>query len=104
MIVGITEQGNGLVYNYDAIGSTEKKFGQSGSGMSMISPTLDLLANRYNDYLKSGRDISVNEARHIIKFILNSITQRDIETGDVLQIFIISNKSIFLEKKIMRRD
>merc|ERR1712170_132192 len=107
VLAGLNEQNEGIVYGYDAIGSTEEKqYGQTGSGMSMISPTLDYAINRNHDqsFKNHKPELTLVKAKNLIKMCLNGVTERDIETGDDLQIFILTPDKIEIESFKMRQD
>jgi len=95
-----------MCYGYDAIGSFEGKLsGQVGSGMTMISPMLDYMSKRQHDQdFKDKTTMSLDEAKNIIKSAMNSVTERDIETGDYLELFIITSEGTKKELLPLRKD
>ncbi|KAG0748012.1 hypothetical protein G6F57_008059 [Rhizopus arrhizus] len=87
---GVDEEGKGAVYCYDAIGSYEReKCRASGSAAALIQPFLDNQVSKKNMQNVSTEDIDLDEAIKIVKDAFTSATERDIYTGDNLQIFII---------------
>lgn len=106
VLCGVTPQGEGIVYGYDAIGSFEGgSSGQVGSGMTMISPMLDYIALRKHDQdFKDKTIMSLEDAKNAIKSAMNSATERDIETGDSLEIFVITSEGTTKEVFPLRKD
>ncbi len=84
LVAGLKEDGSGAVYSYDAIGSfQEQKYSVSGSAQALMLPLLD-------SQLK-GRttEIPFDEALGLVKDALTSAGERDIHTGDSVEIFIM---------------
>jgi 20S proteasome subunit beta 6 len=106
LLCGVNGQGEGMCYGYDAIGSFEGKLsGQVGSGMTMISPMLDYMSKRQHDQdFKDKTTMSLDEAKNIIKSAMNSVTERDIETGDYLELFVITSEGTKKELLPLRKD
>ncbi|KAI7869865.1 nucleophile aminohydrolase [Spinellus fusiger] len=87
---GVDEQGEGAVYCYDGIGSYEREFCRaSGSAAALIQPFLDNQVGRKNQQNVSKEPLDLETVLGIVKDAFSSATERDIYTGDYLQIFII---------------
>ncbi|KAI8989465.1 nucleophile aminohydrolase [Pilobolus umbonatus] len=87
---GVDEQGKGAVYCYDAIGSFEReKCRASGSASALIQPFLDNQVAKKNMANTAYADLPLADAIKIVKDAFTSATERDIYTGDNLNIFII---------------
>ncbi|ORZ23465.1 nucleophile aminohydrolase [Absidia repens] len=87
---GVDDNGEGGVYCYDAIGSYERELARaSGSASALIQPFLDNQVNRKNQQNVSKAPLELDEVLRIVKDAFTSATERDIYTGDNLQICII---------------
>ncbi|KAI8379901.1 nucleophile aminohydrolase [Choanephora cucurbitarum] len=87
---GVDDEGRGAVYAYDAIGSFEReKCRANGSASALIQPFLDNQVSKKNMENVSTNDLELDEAIRIAKDAFTSATERDIYTGDSLEIFII---------------
>eukprot|EP01025_Chloroclados_australasicus_P000634 TRINITY_DN10266_c0_g1_i1.p2 TRINITY_DN10266_c0_g1~~TRINITY_DN10266_c0_g1_i1.p2 ORF type:complete len:235 (+),score=25.44 TRINITY_DN10266_c0_g1_i1:130-834(+) len=109
MVGGLDNEGRGAVYNYDSIGSVERVAVYcSGSGQSLIMPLLD-------NQIKSGSplavpaevtiaEVSLAQALDLIKSAFTSATERDIYTGDTLEIVIITEEGMKTEYMDLKKD
>jgi 20S proteasome subunit beta 6 len=87
---GVDENGKGAVYCYDAIGSFEREMCRAnGSASALIQPFLDNQVGKKNMANKKFEEMELDEVLKIVKDAFTSATERDIYTGDNLQIFII---------------
>eukprot|EP00934_Nitzschia_sp_Nitz4_P006464 Nitzschia sp. Nitz4//scaffold5_size260463//230122//230889//NITZ4_001023-RA/size260463-processed-gene-0.148-mRNA-1//-1//CDS//3329555463//6454//frame0 len=91
---GIDEEGKGAIYSYDAIGSFERTaVTATGSGQAYVIPLLDnVIANRNRTSEK--RDIPVAEVVELVKDVFISCGERDIYTGDQVEIAVITKDGI----------
>lgn len=107
LLGGLDENGDGVVYGYDAIGCTEPlPYGVSGSGTSMALPLLDNQLLREHQKLAGGpAELTLAEALELIKEAFTSVGERDIYTGDSVEIYIIT-KEEGLKKELfaLKRD
>ena len=89
LLCGIDKQGAGCVYGYDAIGSFDKlTYGCQGTGTSMASPLLDNQFIGHNHLVKKLATDRSN-VENAAKDIINSIAERDIYTGDSVELCLV---------------
>ena len=90
MIAGLDADGKGAVYGYDAVGSFKRDdYGAMGSGQNFIMPILDnIVAHKNRNDPKTP--LKLDEAINIVKDVFVTATERDIYTGDSVEIKIIT--------------
>lgn len=94
ILCGVKEDGQGVVYGYDAIGSyKEDGYGAQGSGMEQITPMLDFTFQRAHDQnYPEPPTLSLEEGTNIVKSAIEAVSERDIQTGDHLEVFTITRE------------
>ncbi|KAL3571881.1 hypothetical protein D5086_025785 [Populus alba] len=109
VLVGFDEEGKGCVYTYDAVGSYEKVgYSAQGSGAKLIMPVLDNQLKSPSPLLLPAQDavtpLTEAEAIDVVKDVFASATERDIYTGDKLEIVIVNADGIRREYAELRKD
>lgn len=80
-----------VIYSYDPVGSySETKCRVDGSGTAMIQPILDSLIDGKNWECKK-REYSDEEVEDLVKMAFVSACERDVNTGDWLEMIVMRN-------------
>lgn len=106
LVAGLDKNGKGVVYGYDAIGSygSDKAMAQ-GSGAHMILPFLDAEVSGYNNPNHSKKaPMTPERAVELVYDAFRSAAERDIYTGDKLEIIVLTKEGAKKEWKQLRRD
>lgn len=106
---GLDNEGKGCVYTYDAVGSYERVgYSCQGTGGTLIMPVLDNQLKSPSPLLLPSKDavtpLSESEAVDLVKDVFASATERDIYTGDKLEIIIVNAAGIRREYIDLRKD
>ncbi|RKO99696.1 hypothetical protein CXG81DRAFT_27560 [Caulochytrium protostelioides] len=108
---GLDADGSGWVYSYDPVGNVEKrKWACAGSAGHLIMPFLDAKIGHHHqsqiDAKTEGKPGSVpfDTAMKYTKDAFTSATERDIYTGDLLEIFVIRKSGVTVEQIPLKRD
>lgn len=90
IVAGIDNNGKGAVYGYDAIGSFERiPFGVQGSGAALGTSILDNQLE-FKQQPKNKKVLSASDTVTLVKDVFTSIGERDIYTGDQVDIYLIT--------------
>lgn len=113
LIAGLDEEGKGAVYSYDPVGSYEREQCRAGgAAASLIMPFLDNQVNFKNQFepesdgkvKKPLRYLSLEEVLELVKDAFSSATERHIQVGDGLEIFIVTKEGVRVEYYPLKRD
>jgi 20S proteasome subunit beta 6 len=103
LLCGI-DGGKGVVYGYDAVGSYDAvTYGVQGSGSQLGTPILDNQFSGHNFKIKVLPE-SQAEVENTAKDIINSIAERDIYTGDNVEIVTVDKNGVRTIREPIRRD
>jgi 20S proteasome subunit beta 6 len=95
---GKNKDGKFVCFGYDAIGSYEAlPNGAQGSGDKLIVPVLDNIIER------KGK-LTENEAKQLVLETMNGATNRDIHTGDKVEIVILRRDGRFTKEEFPLRE
>ncbi|CAG8471737.1 1204_t:CDS:2 [Dentiscutata erythropus] len=103
LLGGVNE--NGIVYSFDPIGSYGSENCRAvGTAASLIQPFLDNQVEFKNVQIVEKPRLTLDRALCIAKDAFTSATERDIYTGDHLEIFIIKQDGVTTESYPLKRD
>ena len=104
MVAGIDSAGKGAVFTYDAVGSFERVgYAAQGAGQKLIIPLLDDIVGGRNraDVLPP---LTVEGAVEVAKEAFVTAGERDIYTGDAVEIFVITAAGVRTERFELKKD
>ncbi len=106
---GLDAEGRGAVYSFDPVGSFEREqYRAGGSGASLIQPLLDNQVGKKNivpGVAANIASLSLDDALKMTRDAFVSAAERDIHTGDYVEIWIITKRDgVRSELYPLRRD
>lgn len=103
---GLDAEGKGCVYSYDPVGSYEREEHRAaGTAASLLQPLLDNQIgwkNRENEGEKVP--LTKEQAIGLVKDVFTSAAERDIYTGDNVELKIITKDGVESQTFALRRD
>lgn len=102
--------GVGAVYSYDPVGNYERvRVSVTGSGESLIQPLLDNQLERQHQSLGAkppplSVDLSLAETIDLVKDAFVSAGERDIRTGDTVEICIVTKDGVEIQSHPLNID
>jgi 20S proteasome subunit beta 6 len=104
IVAGIDANGSGVVYTYDAIGSFEpKNYAAQGSGQKLIIPVLDNLVGHKNR-LDVPMKRTLEDTVELVKDSFITAGERQINTGDAIELFLITKTGIETRVFELKKD
>merc|ERR1719174_1150988 len=109
LCAGLDTEGKGCVYTYDAIGSYERVgYSCQGSGKDLMQPVLDNQLASASPLLwppvSTATKLTRAECLELVRSAFASAAERDIYTGDAVQIFTMTRDGLTEETMQLRRD
>jgi 20S proteasome subunit beta 6 len=110
ILSGLDENGMGCVYSYDPVGNYERvRVNVTGSGESLIQPLLDNQFERQHQQMAAkppplSVDLSLDDTKEIVKDAFYSAGERDIYTGDTVELMVISKAGVKIETHELNID
>eukprot|EP00091_Calanus_sinicus_P022127 TRINITY_DN6881_c0_g1_i2.p1 TRINITY_DN6881_c0_g1~~TRINITY_DN6881_c0_g1_i2.p1 ORF type:complete len:219 (+),score=94.62 TRINITY_DN6881_c0_g1_i2:49-657(+) len=105
ILAGLDENGKGCVYSYDPVGHSEKAtYRAGGSAVSLLQPLLDNQVGLMNMENVDKKPISMENAINIIHDVFISAAEREIHTGDGIELNIITKDGVQQQGLPLRRD
>ena len=93
------------MYGYDAVGSHEKvQTTCSGTGQYLVQPVLDNQIESKQRYGYPKQMFSIDEALELVKDAFSSAGERDIYTGDFVEICKITQAGTEVEMFELKKD
>lgn len=98
--------GEGWSYGYDAIGSHEKvRAVCSGTGQNLLQPILDNQVEFKQMSVDTPKEeLPLGPCVELVKDAFTSAGERDIYTGDIVEVAKITAKGVEVEKFELRAD
>lgn len=104
VLAGLDNDGAGAVFGYDAIGSFERiPYGVTGSGSALITSILDNQVE-FKTHIKNFRELPFEECLELVKDVMTSAGERDIYTGDSVDIIVINKDGMQEHKFQLKKD
>lgn len=101
---GVDENGEGAVFAYDPVGNYRRcGFKAGGSAAALVQPFLDSQVGFKHQPGKEGT-LSLEEAIRVARDAFTSATERDIYTGDFLEIFVVKKEGTEKLRFDLKRD
>ena len=79
-------------------------YGCQGSGNQMAAPLLDNQFIGHNQLVKKVTQLPASETEASAKDIINSIAERDIYTGDQVEVVLVDKTGVHVKREKIRRD
>jgi 20S proteasome subunit beta 6 len=105
VLAGFDTEGKGCVFSYDPIGHFARSdYRAGGSAGALLQPLLDNQIGLKNQENVTPAPIPLDRAVAILKEVFISAAERDIYTGDGIEIKIVTKDGIRTESFPLRKD
>ncbi|OMJ09575.1 Proteasome subunit beta type-1 [Smittium culicis] len=106
ILAGLDSEGKGCVFSYDPVGNMERVgFQVYGSASALIQPFLDnQVGLKHQQNVDKSRIMTKQEAFDLAIDSFTSATERDIYTGDYLEIYTVDSSGIHKEVRNLKFD
>jgi 20S proteasome subunit beta 6 len=109
IVAGLDKEGKGAVFTYDAVGSYERtNYSCQGSGQALIMPVLDNQLKTVSPLVlpavSSATPLSEEAAIELVKDCFATAAERDIYTGDKVELWIMNAEGTRKEYMDLRLD
>ena len=105
IVAGLDQEGKGAVFSYDPVGSVERVQMQAcGSASTMVQSFLDNQVYGKNLVDNAVPELTKERSVMLIKDAFISAAERDIETGDSVQLLVIDKDGITNHIYPLRKD
>ncbi|KAK9817624.1 hypothetical protein WJX74_006639 [Apatococcus lobatus] len=109
LCVGLDPEGKGSVYTYDPVGSFERVgYSCQGSGKDLIQPVLDNQLKAASPLVLPSENwmtaLPLEQAQDLVRDAFVSAGERDIYTGDCVEILTITTGGVHRETLDLKKD
>ena len=93
------------MYHFDVVGSFQReRYRADGTAQELIQPLLDNQVGLKNQAAPDTTPISLDRAVKLVRDAFNVATERDIYTGDAVEVHIITRDGVRVEQFPLRKD
>lgn len=97
-VAGVDSEGKGQLFSYDPIGTIELvDYDAHGTGLPLAAPILDSAFGRIHRNTVEREYPSIDFAKSVARDAMCSVTERDVYTGDKVEIAVISAEGLKIE-------
>jgi 20S proteasome subunit beta 6 len=106
IVAGVTDHGVGCCWSYDAVGSHQLlPHATAGSAQTLVQPLLDNQITRPHQLPAKGLlEMDREQAKLLLREALTSAAERDIHTGDWVDIVTVSLAGIEKDRFLLKFD
>nr|ANM86166.1 proteasome subunit beta type-1 [Stygiella incarcerata] len=108
LVAGIDDEGKGAVFTYDPVGNIERvPFSCSGSAEPLIQPLVDSQIGGTNQTMPTRfliENLTIEDGISFVRDAFTSAGERDIYTGDAVDIFVITQDGVQTEHFLLKKD
>jgi 20S proteasome subunit beta 6 len=98
-VAGISKSGQGVLFGYDPVGTLENlKYDATGSAVSLAIPILDCAFGSLHRNTVPFQHPTLDQAKQLLREAITSTAERDILTGDAVQIATLTADGLTIEE------